>query len=462
MDNAQILVVDDELIVCRSVKKILEKDGHNIAMAQRGRDALDLVDNKPFDMLIVDLKMPEMDGIEVLTRVKEKYPDIMVIMITGYATVETAVKAMKMGAFDYIPKPFSPDELSITVEKALETSRLRNENSTLKRQLKGDRFPGIIGSSAGMIEVFSLVEKVAPTSATVMITGESGTGKELIARAIHDLSKRFDKRFVAVDCGAFSSELLKSELFGHTKGAFTGAIATKKGLFDVANGGTIFFDEIANMDLEIQSMILRVLQEREFTPLGGTEPRKVNVRVISATNRDLQRMVDEGNFREDLFYRLYVVPVLLPPLRERKEDIPSLVFHFLRQFSPQKDEHQGIASDALKKLIDHTWPGNVRELENAIQSALVLSAGDRIELGHLPVFHESEEDGTPFRVPETNDELKKMKQKMRQEAVERLEKSFVMHALNQNDWNITRASESVGMQRTNFHALMHKYGIRKQ
>ena len=315
MKATRILVVDDKLVVCQSVKKILEKKGYRVEMTQSGKDALGMIDGEEFDILIVDLKMPGMDGIEILKSAKEAHPEVTVLMITGYATVETAVEAMKLGAFDYIPKPFSPDELTLTVEKALETRRLKDENLLLKKRLAGVKFPGIVGNSRKMRNVFELVEKVAPTSATVLITGESGTGKEFIARVIHNLSKRSEKRFVAVDCGAFSEELLKSELFGHIKGSFTGAVSTKKGLLEIADGGTIFFDEIANMNLEIQSKILRVLQEREFVPLGETESRKVSVRVISATNRDLKKMVDEGKFREDLFYRLYVVPTHIPLLK---------------------------------------------------------------------------------------------------------------------------------------------------
>jgi DNA-binding NtrC family response regulator len=462
MNGAHILVVDDEPLVCRSVKKILKKKGHSVDMVQRGQDALDMVERKRFDIMIVDLKMPGMDGIQVLKHIKETHPDISVLMITGYATVETAVEAMKMGAFDYIPKPFSPAELSIVVEKILETRSLKNENIILKKKLKGDKFPQIIGSSRKMLDVFELIEKVAPTSATVLITGESGTGKELVARAIHNNSKRSDKKFVAVDCGAFSTELLKSELFGHIKGSFTGAVKTKKGLLEIANGGTIFFDEISNMDVEIQSKILRVLQEREFVPLGGTEPIRVNVRVVSATNKDLKRMVEEDKFREDLFYRIYVVPIHVPPLRERKEDIPALVHHFIQKFSFEGEPSYNISSDALKKLINYDWPGNVRQLENTIQRALILSEGERIEIEHLPIVSRTEASSINRKIPETNEELKKMKRTIRKESVEWIERNFVLQALNKNDWNVTNAANSVGMQRSNFHAIMRKYNIKKK
>lgn len=462
MEPSRILVIDDEIVVCRSVKKILEKKGHRVDMIQSGKDALCLIDRERFDLLIVDLKMPEMDGIEVLKKVKEKYSGITVLMITGYATVETAVKAIKMGAFDYVPKPFLPDELLIIVDKALQAKRLKMENLLLKKRLKGGKFPEIIGNSRKMLDVFELTEKVASSSATVLITGESGTGKELVARAIHNLSKRSEKKFVPVDCGAFSSELLKSELFGHIKGSFTGAVSTKKGLLEIANGGTIFFDEIANMDMEIQSKILRVLQEREFVPLGGTESRKVNVRLVSATNRDLKKMVEEEKFREDLFYRIYVVPIHIPPLRERKEDIPSLVYYFLEKYSPTKEKRGDISSDALKKLIDFDWPGNVRQLENTIQRVLILSEGETIEAKHIPITSRTVEPPSPHYIPETNEELKEMKKELRQEAVERLDRNFVVQALNRNDWNITKAAISVGIQRTNFHTLMRKYHIKKK
>lgn len=462
MNTGRILVVDDELVVCRSVKKVLAKKGHSVEMAQRGKDALRMIDSDEFDILIVDLKMPGMDGMEVLKNVKKTHPEVIVLMITGYATVETAVEAMKLGGFDYIPKPFSPDELSITVEKALETKRLKRENLLLKRRLKDVKFPGIVGNCKKMREVFELIEKVAPTSATVLILGESGTGKELIARAIYNLSERSEKKFVPVDCGGFSSELLKSELFGHIKGSFTGAVSTKKGLLEIADGGTIFFDEIANMDIDIQSKILRVLQEREFVPVGGTEPRKVNVRVISATNRDLKKMVDEGKFREDLFYRIYVVPIHIPPLRERKEDIPSLVYYFVQKLAQDDEEPYDISPESIEKLIDYDWPGNVRQLENTIQRAIVMAEEKRIEPKHLPIAAKTGETPHPHYIPKTNEELKKMKKVYRQEAVEWLERNFMIQALNRNNWNITKTAISVGMQRTNFHALMKKYRVRKK
>ncbi len=462
MAQSTILVVDDEPAVCKSVKKILERKGHHVDMVQRGKDALDMIEQGQYDVLVVDLKMPGMDGIEVLKGVREKHPEILVVIVTGFATVESAVEAMKLGAFDYIAKPFSPDELTIVVERALKTKRLEDENFILKKRLKGDKFPGIIGSSRKMLAVFDMIEKVAPTSATVLITGESGTGKELIARAIHNLSKRSEKRFVAVDCGAFTSELLKSELFGHIKGSFTGAVTTKKGLLEIANGGTIFFDEIANMDPEIQGKILRVLQEREFVPLGGTEPQKVNVRVISATNRNLKEMVEDGSFREDLFYRIYVVPVHIPSLRERREDIPALVYFFLERYSPEKKEHAGISADAIKRLMEFDWPGNIRQLENTIQRSLILSEGGRIETEHLPIASDSSSRAEAESVPENREQLKKAKKQLREQAVETIEKRFVLQALNRNDWNITKAARSVGMQRTNFHALMRKYRIRKR
>ena len=462
MSTARILVVDDEPLVCRSVKKVLERSGHMVSVVYCGKDALDMIEREEFDILIVDLKMPGMDGIEVLKCVKERQPELSVLMITGYATVETAVEAMKLGALDYIPKPFSPDELSLIVDKTLETRRLRNENSLLRKRLKGVKFPGIIGESKKMRDVFELIEKVAPTSATVLILGESGTGKELIARAIYNLSKRSEKKFVPVDCGAFSPELLKSELFGHIKGSFTGAVTTKKGLLEIADGGTIFFDEIANLDIEIQGKVLRVLQEREFIPLGGTESRKVNVRVVSATNKDLKKMVGEEKFREDLFYRIYVVPIHIPPLRERKEDIPSFVYYFIQKFTPDDEEPFSVSPEAMEKLIDYNWPGNVRQLENIIQRAIIVAEEKRIEPKHLPIASRTEETPHPHYIPKTNEGLKRMKKVYRQEAVEWLERNFLIQALNRNNWNITKSANSVGMQRTNFHTLMKKYNVRKK
>jgi DNA-binding NtrC family response regulator len=462
MTKAKILVVDDEQIVLKSCQKILEGGGHQVFIALSGPEALDLLAKEPVDIVITDIKMPGMDGMEVLERVKEKYPDILVIIITGYSTVQSAVQAMKLGAFDYIPKPFTPDEVLIVVEKALEKKSLIYENIYLRKELEAKYgFDNIIGSSPKMQEVYKLIRKVAPTDSTVLIRGESGTGKELIARAIHFNSPRKQKPFVPVDCGVLASELLESELFGHVKGSFTGAIVTKPGLFEIADGGSIFLDEIGDVNQNFQSKLLRVLQEREFTPVGGVKSRKVDLRFIVATNKDLDKLVEEKQFREDLFYRLYVVSITIPPLRERKDDIPLLAYHFLRKYIKEMNKNiKSISVDAMNMLIAYSWPGNVRQLENVIERGIVMAEGDAITTEHLPFVVRAEITHPDTPIPKNSEELKQIKKKVRESSIESIEKSFILDALTRNDWNITRSAKNVGMQRPNFQALMRKYNIR--
>ena len=463
MTKAKILVVDDEEIVLKSCRKILEGGGHQVFTALSGQEAFDLLGKEPIDIVITDIKMPEMDGMGVLERVKEKYPDILVIMITGYSTVQSAVQAMKLGAFDYIPKPFTPDEVLIVIEKALEKKSLIYENIYLRKELEAKYgFDNVIGSSPKMQEVYKLVRKVAPTDSTVLIRGESGTGKELIARAIHFNSPRKQKPFVPVDCGVLAQELLESELFGHVKGSFTGAIVTKPGLFEIADGGSIFLDEIGDVNQNFQSKLLRVIQEREFTPVGGVKPKKVDIRFIVATNKDIEKLVEQKQFREDLFYRLNVVSFTVPPLREKKDDIPLLAYHFLRKYAKEmkKKNIKSISVDAMNMLNDYSWPGNVRQLENVIERAIVMSETDTITTEHLPFAVRAEMAHPDTPIPKTSKDLKETKKKVRESAVESIEKSFILDALTRNDWNITRSAKDVGMQRPNFQALMRKYNIR--
>jgi DNA-binding NtrC family response regulator len=462
MTKARILVVDDEEIVLKSCRKILEGGGHQVFTALSGQEAFDLLEKEPIDIVITDIKMPGMDGMEILGRVKEKYPDVLVIIITGYSTVQSAVQAMKLGAFDYIPKPFTPDEVLVVVEKALEKKSLIYENIYLRKELEAKYgFENIIGSSPKMQEVYKLIRKVAPTDSTVLIRGESGTGKELIARAIHFNSPRKQKPFVPVDCGVLSQELLESELFGHVKGSFTGAIVTKPGLFEIADGGSIFLDEIGDINPNFQSKLLRVIQEREFTPVGGVKPKKVDLRFIVATNKDLERLVEEKQFREDLFYRLNVVSITIPPLRERKDDTPLLAYHFLRKYTREMNKSiKSISVDAMNMLIAYSWPGNVRQLENVIERAIVMAEGDTITTEHLPFAVRAEIAHPDTPIPKTSDELKEIKKKVRESAVESIEKSFILDALTRNDWNITKSAKDVGMQRPNFQALIRKYGIK--
>ena len=337
--SARILIVDDEEIVIRSCLRILGNGNYEVEAVQDGWEALRKIDENDYDVVILDIMMPKIDGLEVLQRVKETHPDVDVIMVTGHSQIETAVQSMKLGAFDYLPKPFDPDELELVVERALERRRLLQENLNLKTEVSSKyRFESIIGSSPQMQSVFRLIAKCAPTSSTVLLQGESGTGKELIARAIHYNSLRKDKPFIPVDCNSLNESLLESEMFGHVKGAFTGAMANKKGLFEVADNGTLFLDEIGNISLSTQAKLLRVIQEREFKAVGDTRTQAANFRLITATNKDLKAMVADGTFREDLFYRINIFPIQIPPLRERRDDIPSLAFHFLNVFAADLDK----------------------------------------------------------------------------------------------------------------------------
>ena len=459
--KGRILCVDDEDIVIRSCRRVLADDEFEVNSVQSGIDALKEIDEKDFDVVILDIMMPKMDGIEVLQRVKESHPDLEVIMITGLSQVETAVKSMKLGAFDYLTKPFDPDELRLVVERALERRRLLQENINLRTEVSSKyRFENVVGGSASMQEVFRMIAKCAPTNSTVLLTGESGTGKELVARAIHYNSLRKDKPFVPVDCTSLSENLLESELFGHVKGSFTGAIANKRGLFEVANGGSLFLDEVGNIPLSVQAKLLRVIQEREFKAVGDTRTQTANIRLIAATNKDLKTMVEEGRFREDLFYRLNVFPIRIPSLRERRDDIPALAFHFLNAAGKELDKKVNEISDgAMNLLSNYDWPGNVRELENVMHRAVILATDKAIRRAHLAsILGQSGED--QLEVPRTGDELKRIKKAAREKSVEGIEKAFVIEALKRNGWNVTRSAEETGMQRANFQALMKKHSVR--
>ncbi len=460
--NPRILVVDDEMIVCESCQRILEEEGLEVEIALSGAEAFAKMKENPFDIVITDLKMPGIDGMEVLRTIRKEYPDTIVIMITGFSTVETAVEAMKLGAFDYIPKPFTPDEVTIVVKKAIEQKNLRLENLYLRQELQEKYgFHNIVGKSKKMQEIYRIIAKVAPTESTVLIYGQSGTGKELIARAIHFNSPRRDKQFVTVDCAVLSENLLESELFGHVRGSFTGAVTTKPGLFEVADGGTVFLDEVGNISLPIQAKLLRVLQEREFTPVGGTKSKKVDIRLIAATNKDLEKMIKEETFREDLYYRLNIVPIVLPPLRERQEDIPLLAIHFLKKYSEEMGKTvKGFTPEAMEKLIKYPWPGNVRELENVIERTVVMMDEEMVRMEHLILPSQQEGERIERPIPMTSEELKEIKKQLREKAVEEIEKAFVINALERNQWNVTRAAEEVGMLRPNFQALMRKYNLR--
>ncbi len=459
-NSHRVLVVDDELKICKNCVRILSKAECDVEYALNGYDALKMMDSEPFDVVITDLKMTSMGGMELLRRVNKDFPDTLVIVITGYSSVSSAVEVMKTGAFDYLPKPFTPDELRGVVKQALFEREIRIQN----RKLSGSKgvfakvTHQLIGSSPKIESVINMVQKVAPTDSTVLVYGESGTGKELIARAIHVNSKRQEQVFFAVDCGTLSDNLLESELFGHVKGAFTGAHKDKEGIFKLADNGTVFLDEISNVSTEVQGKLLRFLETREFLPLGGTTAQKVDVRLVFATNRDLKEMVADGSFREDFYYRILVYPINIPPLRARRMDILPIAYHFLKQFNESIGKNiAGIEDEAINRLAEYHWPGNVRQLRNAIERAVILCEKDKLSLRELPLLDDVEK--LMEYIPSTNEELKKLKKEIRQKAVNKVERNFILNALMQNDWNVTRAADKVGLQRTNFQNLMKKHSI---
>ena len=460
---ASVLVVDDEPNICHSCVKILSRSGYRTEFALNGYDALKIMEDRPFDIVVTDLKMSALGGMQVLARVKEAYPDTLVVVITGYSTVSSAVEVMKMGAFDYLPKPFTPHELRAVVDQAQAAREKRLKNRALKNDAAAPRRIShqLVGSSPKIKKVIAMVEKVAPTDANVLVYGESGTGKELVARAVHANSRRADKVFFAVDCATLSGDLLESELFGHVKGAFTGAHQDKAGIFRQAHGGTVFLDEISNIGLDVQGKLLRFLESRELMPLGSTTCHKVDVRLIFATNRNLEEMVRAGTFRQDFYYRIYVYPILLPPLKTRREDILPIAYHFLKQFNRQMGKTiGGFADDAVTRLSEYGWPGNVRQLRNVLERAVILCDKQMIGLADLPLLSEiSDIENLFINTPTTNEALKAVKALIRQKAVARVECNFLTHALSTHDWNVTRAAKAVGMQRPNFQNMMKKHGI---
>ncbi len=451
-NKARVLIVDDEEIVRESCIKLLKPHGYRVSEAENAGRALKLMETMSFDLVLSDLKLPDASGIELLNDIKEAYPDTEVILVTGYGTVSTAVEAMKLGAYDYVEKPFRPEELVSLAGRAIERKSLREENICLKKELSAQYIKNIVGTSKAMEKVFRLIGTVAPTASTVLITGESGTGKELVARAVHYNSPRKDRPFVVIDCGTLADELIESELFGHKRGSFTGAVTDKKGLIEEAEGGTLFLDEIGNLPLPLQSKLLRVLQEKEYRPVGDKKAAKVD----TTTNKDLPAMVKAGTFREDLFYRLDIFPIHVPPLRERREDIPLLAYHFLRKYSEELGkEVKNISAEAMRILSSCIWPGNIRELENTIQRAILLADNSTIKPEILSFLTLSQTE----QIPQNIEELKEIKKDLREKSVEEVERVFVTEALKRNEWNISRAASDVGMQRSNFHALIKKHRV---
>jgi two-component system response regulator PilR (NtrC family) len=451
MVQQKILVVDDEKSMCEFLEIMLKKEGYEVKSTTSGEEALELLDKNLYSMVLTDVKMPGVNGFEVLRKTKEVSPDTVVIMITAYGSPEGAVTAIKEGAYDYVTKPFRVEEVKLTIKKSLERSNLIRENIRLRQAVEERyKFWNLIGKSPKMQRVYELVEKVSQTKANVLITGESGTGKELVAKAIHYNSARKDQSFVTLNCGAIPENLLESELFGHMKGSFTGAIANKRGLLELAAGGTLFMDEIGELPLPLQVKLLRVIQEREFKRVGGTEDIKVDVRIISASNQDLQQKVAQGSFREDLFYRLNVIQIKLPPLRERKEDIPLLVNHFVRKYSAETGkEIQGVAAEALELLLSYDFAGNVRELENIIERSITLETSPMITDRHIRSYLNermiSKSIPPTLEIPEEGIDLNKV--------VEDLEKAFILKALEHAEGVKKKAAELLGM---NFRAMRYK------
>ncbi len=447
--KGSILVVDDEEIVRDSLASWLEEDGYHVDTAPDGPTALAKLAERAYAVLLVDLKMPGMDGLQVLAQARSLHPDAPVIIMTAYATVDTAVQAMKQGAYDYLVKPFEPEELSLMVGKLTNAQALRRENVLLRKALKRQfDFKDLVSKSPKMEAVFELARTAAKSNSTVLILGESGTGKELLARAIHAESLRRDGTFVGVSCAALTESLLESELFGHEKGAFTGAATSSRGKFEIAAGGTLFLDEIGDISPRLQLDLLRVLDAREFRRVGGSQLIKTDVRIIAATNRDLKKLVESGTFREDLYYRLNVIPVTMPPLRERKEDIPLLVEHFLAQFRTEmRKPLEGVSAEALEMLMAHDWPGNVRELRNVLERGAVLARGPIITPTDLELAPPALPGGTPSA--ETADSLREV------------ERKHIVAMLKQHNWNITRSAKALGIDRVTLYNKIKRYQIRE-
>ena len=445
MDEVKILIVDDEMVMRESLAALLQRDGHNVKTAESGEEALAKIEKTRFDILIMDIKMEGMSGLEVLRHVQDNDPAVSVVMITAYGSISTAIEAMKNGAFDYLLKPFDPEELGVLIEKIIAHRNQAKENLFLREDHKErTRFESMIGQSPPMQAVFETVMDVAPVESTVLITGETGTGKGLAAKAIHTNSPRSDGPFVVVNCGAIPEHLMESELFGHQKGAFTDARETKKGRLEMAHCGTLFLDEIGEISMRMQIDLLRVLEDRVFYRVGGLQPIEADFRVVAATNRDIGTAIKKGNFREDLYYRLNVVALTMPPLRKRKEDIPLLAEHFLRRFTRETNKSiDRVDRGALDEMMLHEWPGNVRELENAIERAVVVGKGRHIQAGDLP-----------FVMPDVCRESSG-------ESIQAVEKAHIAKILQANQWNVARSAKVLEIDRSTLYSKIKRYDLRK-
>lgn len=459
MTETKVLVVDDEAKIREHFTDFLQRHDFNVATAENGEVAIGMLDQDFYDVALIDLNMPKVDGMTVLRQVVDHHLDTIGIILTGYATIRNAVEAMKIGAYDYLAKPVKMEEVLVVIQRAVEFRDLRRENLALKKQLKKKyRFENFVGDSSQMNNVFRIIEKVADSDSTVLILGESGTGKELVARAIHYHSMRRDKPLIPVNCGAIPEELLESELFGHEKGAFTNAIRTRIGRFELADGGTIFLDEVAEMSPHLQVKLLRVLQEQEFERLGGTKTIRCDVRILAATNKDLEKLIDDGSFREDLYYRLKVIPIEIPPLRERRTDIPLLVHHFLEMMAKAKRKKmKAVSKETMSALTGYDWPGNVRELENIIERMVILGEGDLLGLEDLPEkISKKQADQLEIQavIPDEGFSLS--------HAMNEYERRLIINALEKADWVKNRAAKLLNMNRTTLVEKIKKQGIEKE
>ena len=453
MAGEKILIVDDERSMCQFLSIMLRKEGYRVTTVSNGKKAVEEIRNTKYDVVLSDIKMSGMDGIEVLTEIKTIDSSIPVIIMTAYASQKTAIEAVNRGAFHYLIKHAKNDEIKMVIRNALDMKRVRSENMYLKKQLKkSSDFKTIIGKSEEMDKIFKMVDKVADSDSTIMIFGESGTGKELIARAIHYRSNRAAGPFISINCGALPESLLESELFGHVKGSFTGAFKDKEGLFKVAQGGTFFLDEVGETSPTIQVKLLRVLQEREIIPVGGTNPIRVDVRLVAATNADLEKAVDNERFRADLFYRLNVIPIDLPPLRKRRDDIPLLVNHFMKKFNEKlgPEQQKVITKQAVDVLVNYNWPGNVRELENAIERAVILADGQEIDIDALPEKVRLREPSSQHLIMDRV-----------QVTLEELEKEYLIKVLNDANWQKKKASSILGINASTLYRKIQRYGLEK-
>ena len=454
MAGERILVVDDEKSMCQFLSIMLRKEGYQITAVSTGKKAIEAIRNQRYDVVLSDIRMSGMDGIEVLKEIKAMDPTIPVVIMTAYASQKTAIEAVNQGAFHYLIKHAKNDEIKMVVRNALDMKRVRQENQLLKKQLKKTSdLKTIIGKSEEIEKVFKMVDKVAGTDSTILIYGESGTGKELIARAIHYRSQRNNGPFVSINCGALPESLLESELFGHVKGSFTGAIKDKEGLFKVAQGGTFFLDEVGETSPTIQVKLLRVLQEREVIPVGGTNPIRVDVRLIAATNADLEKAIEKERFRPDLYYRLNVIPIHLPPLRKREDDIPLLVDHFLKKHNASlaPERQKGVSPEAMEVLVDYDWPGNVRELENVIERAVILEDSRNITVSALP-------DKLRRREPSSQ----RLITDQAQVTLEELEREYLIKVLNDTNWQKKKASAILGINASTLYRKIQRYGLEKE